>query len=123
MKNLSSYVVMQIPSVTGFDAVDLNLDKEGFLRELTDWNNEVAQILASNEGIDLTDEHWEIINLVRDYYHQHQISPVSRVLVKVTREQLGDTKGNSIHLMQLFSGKPVKLISKIAGLPKPANCD
>ena len=101
----------------------LNLDKEGFLRELADWDNEVAQILASNEGIDLTDDHWEIINLVRDYYQHHQISPVTRVLVKATREQLGDTKGSSIHQMQLFSGKPTKLISKIAGLPKPANCD
>ena len=103
--------------------MELNLDEEGFLRELTDWNNDVAQFLASTEGIDLTDDHWEIIKLVRDYYRQHQISPVTRVLVKVTRERLGNTKGNSIHLMQLFSGKPVKLISKIAGLPKPANCD
>ena len=58
MKHLSSYVVMQIPSVTGFDVVDLNLDKEGFLRELTDWNDEVAQILAGNEGIELTDDNW-----------------------------------------------------------------
>jgi tRNA 2-thiouridine synthesizing protein E len=101
----------------------LNLDKEGFLRELTDWNSQVAQILASSEGIALTDDHWEIIFLVRDYYQQHRISPVTRVLVKVTREKLGSKKGNSIHLMQLFSGKPTRLISKIAGLPKPANCD
>lgn len=101
----------------------LNLDKEGFLRHLTDWNTEVALTLADNEGIDLTDDHWEVISLVRDYYQQHKISPATRVLVKVVRERLGERKGNSIHLMQLFSGKPVKLISKIAGLPKPANCD
>ncbi len=101
----------------------LNLDKEGFLRDLSDWNPDVAQVLAKNEEITLSDSHWQVINLVRDYYQQYQISPAKRVLVKITREKLGEDKGNSIYLMQLFTGKPAKLVSKIAGLPKPANCD
>jgi tRNA 2-thiouridine synthesizing protein E len=103
--------------------MELNLDREGFLRELNDWNEDVAKALAANEGIMLSDDHVEIIDLVRRYYDQYQISPVTRVLVKLVREQMGEAKGNSIHLMQLFSGKPAKLVSKIAGLPKPANCD
>lgn len=101
----------------------LNLDKEGFLRDLSDWNPDVAQVLAKNEEIKLSDSHWQIINLVRDYYQRYQISPATRVLVKITRKKLGKDKGNSIYLMQLFTGKPAKLVSKIAGLPKPANCD
>jgi|TARA_B100000959_G_C14936189_1_gene605854 tRNA 2-thiouridine synthesizing protein E len=103
--------------------MELSLDKEGFLCEMADWNEGAAQSLATSEGIDLTADHWEIISLVRDYYQRHQVSPPTRVLVKVVREQLGDKKGNSIYLMQLFSGKPVKLVSKIAGLPKPSNCE
>ena len=103
--------------------MELNLDSEGFLRELNDWNEDVAKVLAANEGITLLDDHVEIIDLVRRYYDQYQISPVTRVLVKLVRQQMGEAKGNSIHLMQLFSGKPAKLVSKIAGLPKPANCD
>ena len=103
--------------------MELNLDKEGFLRDLSDWNPDVAQTLAKNEEITLSDSHWQIINLVRDYYQQYQISPATRVLVKITRKKLGEDKGNSIYLMQLFTGKPAKLVSKIAGLPKPANCD
>ncbi len=101
----------------------LNLDQEGFLRELKDWSEDAAEILAANDGITLSPEHWDIIRLVRNYYNRYQISPVTRVLVRIVREQFGDARGNSIHLMQLFSGKPAKLISKIAGLPKPANCD
>jgi tRNA 2-thiouridine synthesizing protein E len=101
----------------------LNLDKEGFLRDLSDWNPDVAELLAKNEEITLSGSHWQIIDLVRDYYQQYQISPVTRVLVKITRIKLGEDKGNSIYLMKLFSGKPAKLVSKIAGLPKPANCD
>ena len=103
--------------------MELNLDREGFLKELNDWNEDVAKTLAANEGITLSDDHVEIIDLVRRYYDQYQISPVTRVLVKLVREQMGEAKGNSIHLMQMFSGKPAKLVSKIAGLPKPANCD
>jgi tRNA 2-thiouridine synthesizing protein E len=101
----------------------LNLDQEGFLKELKDWNEDAAVILAANEGIVLSEAHWEIIILVRDYYAQFQISPVTRVLVKLVRKEFGDDKGSSIYLMKLFTGKPAKLISKIAGLPKPANCD
>lgn len=101
----------------------LNLDSEGFLRDLSEWNPDVAEMLAKNEGIMLADGHWQIINLVREYYQQYQISPVTRVLVGISKKKLGADKGNSIYLMQLFTGKPAKLVSKIAGLPKPANCD
>jgi tRNA 2-thiouridine synthesizing protein E len=98
------------------------LDKEGFLKQLSDWNSETATLLASNENISLTEEHWEIIHLVRDYYQEFEISPAMRPLVKYTAQQLGKKKGNSIYLLSLFPGSPAKLISKIAGLPKPDNC-
>lgn len=98
-------------------------DKEGFLRNLSDWNETVAAALARSEDIELTGEHWEIIELAREYYETYHLSPATRVLVKITGERFGADKGRSIHLMKLFSGKPAKLVSKIAGLPKPPNCD
>ncbi len=101
---------------------ELNIDKEGFLKNLSDWTPEAATLLANNEGISLTEEHWEIIKLLRAFYQQFEISPAMRILVKITKESLGDKAGNSIHLMKLFPGSPAKLASKIAGLPKPTNC-
>jgi len=101
---------------------ELNTDKEGFLKNLSDWTPEAANLLAKNEGITLTKEHWEIIKLLRDFYQQFEISPAMRILVKTAKTSLGDKKGNSIHLMKLFPGSPAKLASKIAGLPKPTNC-
>lgn len=101
----------------------LNVDKEGFLRDLADWNPAVACELARSEGIELTADHWQVIDTVRDYYAAYRISPATRVLVKLVREKIGAEEGQSIYLMQLFSGKPARLVSKIAGLPKPANCD
>ena len=98
-------------------------DQEGFLRSYQDWRPEIAPELAAKEEIELTEAHWEIIYLVRDYYHRYHVSPTTRVLSKLAREQLGSDKGKSIYLMSLFSAKAAKLVAKIAGLPKPNNCD
>jgi tRNA 2-thiouridine synthesizing protein E len=98
------------------------LDKEGFLKNLSDWNKDVAKEIATRENIALTAEHWEIIELLREFYYTFQISPSMRALVKRTEQQLGADKGRSIYLLQLFPPSPAKLASKISGLPKPPNC-
>lgn len=106
------------PSITTFPA----LDEHGFLRHHEDWRREVAEALASEEGITLSAAHWEILNLLRDYYRQYDSSPAMRALVKYCRIHLGEEKGRSAYLMKLFPGSPARLGSRIAGLPKPANC-
>ena len=98
------------------------LDKEGYLLELSDWNEAVADQLAQDERIDLLDEHWTLIHLVRAFYEKFDVAPAMRPLVKQVREQLGADKGNSIYLLKLFPGSPAKLLAKIAGLPRPTNC-
>jgi tRNA 2-thiouridine synthesizing protein E len=100
----------------------IRLDKEGFLENLTDWNEEVAIELAQQEKIQLSTAHWEIIGLVRNFYQLYQLSPSMRALVKRTEQALGAEKGRSIYLLQLFPPSPAKLACKIAGLPKPSNC-
>ncbi|MEH6593668.1 MAG: TusE/DsrC/DsvC family sulfur relay protein [Halioglobus sp.] len=97
-------------------------DKEGFLRQLSDWSPAVAEQLALVEGIALADKHWEIISLLRAYYQEFDSSPAMRPLVKYCAIKLGTEKGKSIYLMSLFPGSPAKIGSKIAGLPKPDNC-
>jgi tRNA 2-thiouridine synthesizing protein E len=102
--------------------IKLATDAEGYLLNLTHWNQEVATQIASKEGITLTDAHWEIINLIRNFYHAFEHSPAMRPLVKYTEQKLGTTKGKSVYLLALFPGSPAKLAAKIAGLPKPPNC-
>lgn len=97
-------------------------DKEGYLQNLDDWSEVVAEAIAQQEQISLTEPHWEIIWLMRDFYQQFEVSPAMRVLVKTAGLQLGKEKGRSIYLMRLFHDSPAKLASKIAGLPKPTNC-
>jgi tRNA 2-thiouridine synthesizing protein E len=97
-------------------------DEEGFLQNLDQWTPALATEIARREALELTDAHWEILYLLRDYYQQFEASPAMRALVKYTRRQLGEDKGRSIYLLRLFPGSPAKLGSKIAGLPKPDNC-
>lgn len=98
------------------------LDKEGYLVDLSDWDEDVAVALASQEDITLGPTHWEVINLLRIFYNRHQMSPANRALVNLVKRDLGADKGKSIYLMKLFRGSPAKTASKISGLPKPENC-
>ncbi|MDE3738550.1 MULTISPECIES: TusE/DsrC/DsvC family sulfur relay protein [Pseudomonas] len=98
------------------------LDKDGYLQELTDWSPAVANALAAREELELQPEHWEIIELLRGFYTEFQLSPANRPLVKYVAQKLGPDKGNSLHLNRLFKGAPAKLAAKLAGLPKPTNC-
>jgi tRNA 2-thiouridine synthesizing protein E len=97
-------------------------DSEGFLRKLSDWNPQVADQIAAAEDLALTAAHWEVLNLLREYYQEYDSSPSMRPLVKYCARKLGPDKGKSIYLMSLFPGSPAKIGSKIAGLPKPDNC-
>lgn len=97
-------------------------DQEGFLIHLADWQESVAESIAKKEGIELGPEHWQLLYLAREYYQQFDMSPEMRPLVKWVAQHLGKEKGKSLYLLSLFPGSPAKLISKIAGLPKPPNC-
>lgn len=98
-------------------------NSEGFLENADEWTPPVAHEIATEDNISLTEKHWEIITLLRDFYKLHEISPPSnRLFVKTVKERLGEEKGNSIYLMQLFPGTPAKTACRIAGLPRPTNC-
>lgn len=101
---------------------EIALDKDGYLINLNDWDKEIAFALARQENISLTFEHWEIINLLQDFYREFEISPAMRAFVTYTGKKLGSEKGKSIYLLQLFPPSPAKIASKIAGLPRPTNC-
>jgi tRNA 2-thiouridine synthesizing protein E len=100
----------------------ITTDADGFLADFNRWNETIANHFAAAENIQLTAAHWEIIQLLREFYRQYEQSPAMRPLVKYVGQQLGKEKGSSIYLLQLFPGSPAKLASKIAGLPRPENC-
>jgi tRNA 2-thiouridine synthesizing protein E len=100
---------------------NITTDAEGYLQNPADWTEALAAHIARGENIELTADHWEIIHFLREFYAMAHKSPGMRLLVKVLRNSLGEAKGNSIYLHQLFP-KPALQANKIAGLPKPLNC-
>ncbi|MDG9923069.1 MULTISPECIES: TusE/DsrC/DsvC family sulfur relay protein [unclassified Pseudomonas] len=109
-------------STLSIEGREIALDKDGFLVELSDWSQATAEALAAREELQLSAEHWEILELLRAFYAEFQLSPATRPLIKYVALKLGPDKGNSLHLNRLFKGTPAKLAAKLAGLPKPTNC-
>ena len=104
------------------DILGAPVDEEGFLVNLGDWKKEIAEEMAKLEEVELTDEHWDVLNFLREYYEEYQIAPAVRVLTKAIAKRMGKDKGNSKYLYSLFPYGPGKQGCKFAGLPKPTGC-
>jgi len=100
----------------------LETDEEGYLANLADWEPEVAGEMAKLDDCELSENHWEVINFLREYYEEYQIAPAVRVLTKAIGKKLGKDKGNSKYLYELYPYGPAKQACKYAGLPKPTGC-
>ena len=104
------------------DGKSYETDEEGYLANLGDWKPELAEAMAHADDAELGDNHWEVINFLREYYEEYQIAPAVRVLTKAIGKKLGKDKGNSKYLYELFPYGPAKQACKYAGLPKPTGC-
>lgn len=77
------------------DGRSIELDKDGFLQDLSDWSLDVAHALSAEEGIELSAEHLEILELLRGFYAEFQLSPATRPLIKYTALKLGAKKATA----------------------------
>ncbi len=100
----------------------LETDEEGYLQNLTDWDENVAIVMARRDGIELNENHWEVINFLRGYYDEYKIAPAVRILTRSMAKKLGREKGNTRYLYTLFPEGPAKQACRYAGLPKPTGC-
>ena len=100
----------------------ISADEEGYIIDISIWSKELADLIAHDENLDMSEDHWEVVNFLRDYYEEYQIAPAIRVLTKAIKKSLGEEKGNSKYLYELYPYGPAKQACKIAGLPKPTGC-
>lgn len=94
-----------------------DFDDEGYLIDPIIWNEEIANELANRENIQLTEDHWDAIRFMRQYYAEHQIAPDVRHVMKYLAERLGPASRNAI--FELFPYGYVKQACKIAGMKRP----
>ena len=105
-----------------FNDRKIETDKNGYLLDHTQWQKDLAPIIAQKESIELSTEHWEVIEFVREFYEEYETSPAIRVLVRSLKDKFGPEIGSSRYVQRLFPKGPAKQATKIAGLPKPAKC-
>jgi len=99
---------------------ELTRDVEGYLIDPEDWNESLAQDLAEEERVELTQAHWPILRFMRDYWLEHKVAPDVRHVTKYLVEQQGmEKKAAKQHLFNLFPYGYVKQACKIAGMIRP----
>jgi tRNA 2-thiouridine synthesizing protein E len=93
---------------------DISVDGEGYLTDLSQWSRPVAEEIAKEEGIQMTDQHWKVVEFIQASFRNKE--PLSI-------RSLGKRGPVSIkEFYELFPDGPLKKASKIAGIPKPASC-
>ena len=103
-------------SVLDLGGIQIEVDEDGFIQNPEKWTEELAAAIAQTEEVDdLTEDHWKVINYLREYYQEFGIAPMIRKLCKDTGFQLK-------YIYELFPSGPAKGACKIAGLPKPTGC-
>ena len=95
---------------------------DGFLRDPQTWTPELAMQIANELEITLTEEHWLVIEGVRQFYERTGHSLSMRPLVRVVRNEVAANLGTSIALAQLFGSKTTRHVAMVSGLPKPSDC-
>jgi TusE/DsrC/DsvC family sulfur relay protein len=102
-------------STTTIDGHTVHVNEEGFLTDPSEWDEQLAKVLAAQIGLDLTDEHWKAIRFLRqDFATQGETATLRRI------STVGGIPTKS--LFQLFPQKPAKKLAYVAGLPKPHGC-
>jgi tRNA 2-thiouridine synthesizing protein E len=92
------------------------VDGDGFLSNPKEWDNEVARLIAKYDGIEeMNDEHWAIVNIIRQNWEEKGMAPMVRVICKETGVKLRE-------IYTLFPLGPARGACRVAGLPKPDGC-
>jgi TusE/DsrC/DsvC family sulfur relay protein len=91
-------------------------DDEGYLLDPASWSELVAEILAQQEQIELTDAHWAAIRFMRNFFQEHQVIPDVRFVTRHLAEMLG---GSRNLVFELFPYGYVKQACRIAGMRRP----
>lgn len=94
--------------------ITVQVNDEGYMEDASQWTKEIAAEMAKEEGIELTDKHYEVLDFLRAANEKGETLTIRRV----GKSGITDIKG----LYQLFPGGPLKHSSRFAGIPKPASC-
>lgn len=101
---------------------NVETDVQGFLANLNEWSEDYATEQAAKDGLQLYNDHWELIYYFRDYHEENMVNPTMHTLIQelgAKNKQFHDRKAYEKHIYKLFPCDPVHEVCKLAGLPLP----
>lgn len=99
------------------------LSEAGWLENLDEWSEELAEQIAKNEKIEsLTDEHWDIIRTAREFFQENGVVCEPRAFSKIMKQKYGADRSSQQYIYSLFPTGLIKCANKVAGLPRPKGC-
>ncbi|MCA0131912.1 TusE/DsrC/DsvC family sulfur relay protein [Winogradskyella alexanderae] len=93
---------------------EIDVNEEGYLLDFNQWDKEIGTYIANECNVSMTDKHWEVIDYLQDKHHKEEALSIR-----------GIKKSGVINIKEfynLFPGGPLKISTKIAGIPKPKSC-
>lgn len=101
-----------------FNGKTIETTPTGYLVNQEDWSKELAEYVANEEGIELTQKHWDLLEYLRDeYFNNNSNQPNTRHIVKAMSDKWGAKLGQK-DIYDLFPKDPSKQGGRIAGLPE-----
>jgi len=85
-----------------------------------DWSPQIAREAASAEGLVLTEEHWEVVRALQEYFARHEPRERSMREVHDALDEHFHAHGGRKYLYRLLPAGPVAQGCRIAGLPATA---
>jgi len=96
---------------------EIETDSEGYILHMDEWSEDYVRALAQQEGLALTDEHWEVVRFLRQFFQEHGVQANVREMIKHFRKVWGPEKGSNLYLHRIFPrGGPQKQGNRLAGL-------
>lgn len=102
-----------------FEGKEVEVDNEGYLLDPAMWDNNVAEQLAEQLSLDMNEDRWQIVNMVREHYDVTTCVPELRTILKQLKAQSGKEKATRKHVYYLFPYGYGQMACKIAGMRKP----
>ena len=97
-----------------YNGISVDVNEEGYFTNPAQWTKEIGAEVAKEEKIELTDQHYAII----EYLRKRFLAGEALSIRSINHSGIIDVKT----FYQLFPGAPLKKATKIAGIPKPASC-
>ncbi len=97
-----------------YAGICVSCNEEGYLTDLSQWNRQIGTEIAKEEGIEMSDRHWEVVNYIQDQFKKE----VPLTIRKIGKSGVVDIK----EFYALFPEGPLKKASRISGIPKPVGC-